>query len=98
MTELKPIAEYLPSEPVKRRRRGGLSPDDAVLTEREELVLDLVEVGIALRKAEHLTDNYPESQIRRQLDWLPQRNARRPAPLLIAAIEHNYDAPAYATD
>ncbi len=98
MTELKPIAELLNAEPVKRRRRGGLSPDDAVLSEREELVLDLVEVGIGLRKANHLVDSYPESLIRRQLDWLPKRNARRPAPLLIAAIEHNYDAPAYATD
>ena len=75
--------------------RNGLIPDDAILTEREELILELVEVGIALRKAESLVDGFPYSQIRQQLAWLPKRAPRRPAPLLIASIEHHYDAPAY---
>ena len=61
-----------------------------------ELVLELVQVGIGLRKAESLVKAFPESRIRKQLGWLPLRAARRPASLLIAAIEHDYDAPVYA--
>ncbi len=90
-----PIGELLPGrEPGKRRRRP--TPDDAQLSESEALTLELVEVGIALRKARNLVDSYPSERIRRQLDWLKYRAAKRPASLLIAAIEHDYDAPAYA--
>jgi hypothetical protein len=72
------------------------SPDDAQLSETEELVLALVEVGVSLRKAEHLVDSYPHEKVRRQLKWLPRRPAKRPASLLIAAIENDYGPPAYS--
>ena len=96
MTGLTPIGELLPSRPPRQGRK--LSPDDAVLSDRDELVLELVHVGIGLRKAQNLVDHYPANLIERQLRWLPQRAARRPASLLIAAIEHNYDPPVYAKD
>lgn len=92
---LKPIGELLPESTPRKRR---LSPDDAQLTDAEELVLDLVRVGVGLRKAQSLVDRYPADLIVRQLEWLPLRAARRPASLLIAAIEHNYDPPVYAKD
>ena len=81
------LPEHLPS--------NG-SPDEAQLSESEELVLALVEVGVSLRKAEHLVDSYPHEKIRRQLKWLPRRPAKRPASLLIAAIENDYGPPAYS--
>lgn len=96
MSDLHPIGQLLPYKPSPRKRR--LSPDDAVLSDAEELVLDLVRVGVGLRKAQSLVDRYPAEQISRQLDWLPLRAARRPASLLIAAIEHNYDPPVYASN
>lgn len=95
MTELNPISELLPSVGRGRRRKGP-TPDDATLSERDQLVLEMVQFGISLRKAESLVKSFPEVQIRKQLDWLPLRAARRPASLLIAAIERDYDAPAYA--
>ena len=73
-----------------------MSPDDAILSDTEELVLDLVRVGVGLRKAQSLVSRHPADLISRQLEWLPLRAARRPASLLIAAIEHNYDPPVYA--
>lgn len=94
MTELKPIGELLNGNGAKGRRR--LSPDDAPLSPSDQLILELVEVGIGLRKAESLVSKHPEELIRKQLKWLPYRAARRPASLLIAAIENDYDAPAYA--
>lgn len=97
MTELKPIGEIRPSSDRRGRSRKP-TPDDAPLTETEQLVLELVRVGINLRKAESLVSEFPEELIRRQLRWLTLRAARRPASLLIAAIEHDYDAPAYAKD
>ncbi len=94
MTELRPIGEFLPEAPNRNRPRGK-SPDEAVLSQREELILELVQVGIGLRKAESLLNRYPEREIVRQLKWLPFRKARRPASLLIVAIEQRYDAPVY---
>ena len=96
MTDLEPIREFMP-DPTKRPRKRR-SPDEAVLSDRDELVLELVQVGIGLRKAQSLVERHPSEVIRRQLRWLPQRAARRPASLLIAAIEHDYDAPVYAPD
>ncbi len=93
MNRLMPIGEMLPEQPSRRRR---LSPDDAVLTDAEELTLDLVRIGIGLRKAQSLVERYPHDRIAQQLEWLPLRAARRPASLLIAAIENNYDPPVYA--
>ncbi len=95
MSELKSMGELLPDPPAKRGRR--LSPDDAVLTDAEELILELVHVGVGLRKAQSLVDRYPANQIGQQLEWLPLRAPRRPASLLIAAIENNYDPPVYAS-
>jgi len=97
MTELNPIGELLP-ENSRRRLPKRNSPDEAALSERDQLILDLVEVGIGVRKAESLVTKYPEELIRKQLCWLPYRAARRPASLLIVAIEHNYEAPPYAAD
>lgn len=96
MSELESISELMPEITPTRKRR--LTPDDAVLTDAEELVLELVHVGVGLRKAQSLVEAYPADLIRRQLAWLPNRAARKPAPLLIAAIENNYGAPVYATD
>jgi len=81
-----------------RKPQGALdpTPDEVALSERDQLVLELVELGVALRKAESLVRRYPNQEIRKQLDWLPFRSARRPASMIIAAIENDYDKPAYA--
>jgi len=81
-----------------RKPHGALepTPDEVALSERDQLVLELVEIGVALRKAESLARRYPAQEIRKQLDWLPFRSARRPASMIIAAIENDYDKPAYA--
>jgi hypothetical protein len=95
MTDLEPIKEILPRRN-QQHLPSGDSPEDAVLSAKDELVLALMEVGISMRKAESLVARYPAKRIRRQLKWLPLRPARRPASLLIAAIENDYDKPAYA--
>ena len=89
------VGELLPKKLDKVPPPVEVTPDDVPLSDRDELILELVQVGIGLRKAESLVDRYSAKRIRRQLKWLRLRNPRRPAPLLIAAIENNYDAPAY---
>lgn len=96
MGGFEPIGEILPHAEGKKRRRP--SPDDAVLSADEELVLELVHVGVGLRKARSLVDQYPAERIVRQLGWLQLRAARRPASLLISAIENDYDPPVYANE
>ena len=96
MTELEPIGELLLGK--HGRRQSKRTPDEAALSQRDQLILELVEVGVGVRKAENLVTRFPEELIRRQLQWLPLRAARRPASLLIVAIEHDYEAPAYAAD
>lgn len=61
---------------------------------RHALRRQLLEVGITGRLADELLDRYPADQIRQQLDWLPHRNAKNPARLIVAAIEGRYAAPA----
>lgn len=85
---MKRVGEILPER--------DASPDEVQLSERDQLVLELVEQGVGLRKAESLVDSFPWKKVRRQLKWLPYRSARRPASLLIASIERDYGAPAYA--
>lgn len=97
MSGFEPIKELMP-RPTRKRRASGRSPDEAELNPSEELVLELVRVGVGLRKARHLVDSFPPEQIARQLKWLPLRRPRRPASLLITAIEANYDPPAYAPE
>lgn len=89
MTELKPIGDLLPNRP---------AADDMPLSERDQLILELVGVGVSLRKAESLVGRFSVFKVRQQLDWLPYRSARRPASMIIAAIENDYDEPAYADD
>lgn len=93
---LEPIGELLPE--ANRRARHRRTPDEAVLTESEELVLELVHIGVGLRKARSLVNEYPQERIERQLRWLPLRAARRPASLLISAIENDYDPPVYSNE
>jgi hypothetical protein len=97
MNGFQPLGELLP-DPNNRRNGKRLTPDEVVLSDRDRLVLDLVEEGVGLRKARNLVDHYPEERIRKQLRWLPLRSARRPASLLIASIERDYDAPVYAEE
>ena len=94
MTGLEPIGEILPN--ARKRREPAGDPYGEPLSERDELVLELVQKGVGLRKAESLVSAFPHTSIRQQLEWLPLRAARRPASLLIAAIEHGYDDPVYA--
>jgi len=42
-----------------------------------------------------LVKRFAALKIKRQLDWLPYRAARRSASMIIAAIENDYDEPAY---
>jgi hypothetical protein len=44
-------------------------------------------------QADDILANHPEEEIRLQLDWMPYRNARRPGPFLLAAIENRYAEP-----
>ncbi|MBV6459402.1 MAG: hypothetical protein HONBIEJF_02550 [Fimbriimonadaceae bacterium] len=83
-----------------RRPQGSHepTPDEVALSERDQLVLDLVELGVALRKAESIVRRFPAREVRKQLGWLPFRSARRPASMIIAAIENDYDKPAYANE
>lgn len=96
MSGFEPIGELLPDLSKRGKRRPR--PDEAALTEKEELILELVHVGVGLRKAHSLVDQFPAERIQKQLRWLPMRRARREAPLLISAIEKDYGPPVYAND
>ena len=73
------------------------SKDDAVV-DFQELVELLTTVGIEPRKAEELAARFPD-RIRQQVKWLPFRNPKDPAGMLISAIEEGWAEPAnYKTD
>jgi hypothetical protein len=58
-----------------------------------DLATDLERVGLDAEQIQSLLQRFPAERIRRQLDWLPHRQARNPAALLIRAIEQDWSAP-----
>lgn len=57
------------------------------------LAAELAAVGLDPDQIDGVLTGFPQERIRRQLDWLPARQARNPAALLIRAIEQNWSAP-----
>ena len=67
-------------------------PPDVVRAKRN-LYGKMTDVGVTREQALDMLAHFSLSQIGRQIDWLPHRNAKNPARFLLAAIEGNYDAP-----
>jgi hypothetical protein len=61
------------------------------------LAADLERVGLDAEQIQSLLHRFSAERIRRQLDWLSQRQARNPAALLIRAIEQDWSAPREVT-
>jgi len=61
--------------------------------EAADLRQALAHVGLEPMQVEHLLRTCPAERIGRQLAWLPAREARNPAALLIRAIEQDWEAP-----
>jgi len=62
-------------------------------TEVSTLHRRLLRFGLLPEQADALLAQHPAEEIQQQLDWLPYRKARKPGPLLIAAIENRYTEP-----
>lgn len=58
-----------------------------------ELLSSLVEAGLSHRKAIEIVRRFDAERITRQIHWLPYRNAKVPASLLVSAIEQDYEPP-----
>lgn len=54
---------------------------------------ELARIGLEVVQIDHLLSKFPAERIQRQLAWLPERDARNPAALLLRAIEQDWDAP-----
>jgi hypothetical protein len=57
------------------------------------LVADLEAAGLDTAQIERLTRQFPHDRLRRQLDWLPARQAHNPAAMLVRAIEQDWGPP-----
>jgi len=67
-----------------------------VTSEQAELRAQLLEVGLLPEQADDLMRRYNGLRIRRQLAWLPRRQAKNAAGYLLAAIKDDYAAPRVA--
>lgn len=74
------------------RLNGWPDPqEDAQTSEaRDKLLL----FGVPRDKAEDLISRHGAEEVLRQAKWLPYRRAKKPAQLLVAAIENGYGEPA----
>ena len=57
------------------------------------LAAHLMYLGVSGRHVSRLL-SHPLDFIEQQIAWLPYRNARKKASMIVAAIENNYEAPA----
>lgn len=65
----------------------------STMSAENSLVEALTAVGLTLAQVARLRERYAPERLRRQLDWLPARQARNPAALLVRAIEGDWEAP-----
>jgi hypothetical protein len=61
--------------------------------EADALVGRLVAAGLGRWEASGLIESFGKERVRRQLDWLPYRNARDPVRFLAVAVRDDYDPP-----
>jgi hypothetical protein len=71
-------------------REEPATPEEA---EKALIRRRLLAIGVEKEKATDLLLRFDIDQIRRQLSWLPYRQAKSPARYLVAAIEGDYQAP-----
>jgi hypothetical protein len=74
-------------------QNGWELPEGSVDEETADARRRLLSVGVTKDQADFLLGSFEVERIQRQLEWLPYRNARNPASLLVAAIEHDYEEP-----
>lgn len=58
-----------------------------------ELAKELHLLGVSNAGVVELLTQYPHDRIRKQLDYLPHRKAKRPEAIIIEAVRNNYSAP-----
>ena len=78
--QLRPVAEPEPIPP-------------EFTNEQRQILTQLRKAGLTVEQAIPLVARYDLARIERQIVWLPYRQAHNPAGFLIAAIEHDYEAP-----
>lgn len=58
-----------------------------------QLAVELQTLGVSQAGVVELLSKYPHEAIRKQLDWLPHRKAKRPEAFIIQAVRQNYSPP-----
>jgi len=71
----------------------GHSPEERADTPEGDARRRLLAIGVSKEEVERLLSEYPIEEIRRQLEWLPERGARNPARFIVAAIRGSYAPP-----
>lgn len=67
--------------------------EEAADDESAQVRRRLRSLGVSRQQVDFLVANFSVDRIQNQLDWLPYRNARRPAHFIVAAIEGDYEEP-----
>lgn len=88
MPRNKPVGP-LPDLPANLQRHPGESQSERMV----RLAAQLMQLGVSNHQVRKLL-THDLDKVERQLDWLPYRRARKRASLIVAAIEHDYEAPA----
>ena len=70
--------------------QNPLTPEERV---REHLRQRLLRLGVSNEQVDYLLACHPQEEVARQLDWLPHRNAKKPAGFVVAAIQGAYAEP-----
>lgn len=85
----KPTFKPLPELPPSLQKRDDETRGDRMV----RLAAQLMQLGVSDVQVRRLL-SFDLDLVERQLDWLPYRSARKRSSLIVAAIEHDYEAPA----
>ncbi|MHB8636961.1 MAG: hypothetical protein ACYC96_10890 [Fimbriimonadaceae bacterium] len=73
-------------------------PEESRRDRLVRLAVALQRLGVSERETFKLLSEFELDQIERQLNWLPLRNPKKQASLIVTAIREDYEAPAGAIE
>ena len=81
-----------------REERSAVAPEESRRDRLVRLAVALQRLGVSERETFKLLSEFDLDQIERQLNWLPLRNPKKQASLIVTSIREDYEAPAGAIE
>ena len=81
-------------EQIARKPVPEVSQEESRRDRMVRLAVALQRIGVSERETFKLLTDFPLDSVEAQITWLPLRNPKKPASLIVTAIREDFEAPA----